>query len=81
MRRSAWNRSMTRPTSGDDALQAANLQGATLQATSPRAARKAVVPASLQAEYQELSHKREQLRAALDRARAELAELRKAKAR
>jgi hypothetical protein len=70
MRRFAWNRSMTHPTSGDDALQAAG----------PHAARKGIVPASLQAEYQELSHKREQLRAALDRARAELAGLRKAKA-
>jgi hypothetical protein len=58
------------PSSDDDGLQAA----------APPATRQGIVPASLQAEYQELFHKREQLRAVLDRARSELADLRKAKA-
>jgi len=46
-----------------------------LKETAARGAGGAAIPASLQAEYDELFRKREQLRAELARARAELASL------
>jgi hypothetical protein len=46
-----------------------------LKATASRGAGGAAIPASLQAEYDELFRKREQLRTDVERARAELVSL------